>query len=213
MSADGHQHADEANANDPRYRRILWIALVVNAAMFIIEISAGLKIGSASLLADAIDFAGDAANYGLSIWALSMAVVWHSRTALIKGICMLTFGLVVLGKAVWLTYNGVVPEASTMGAIGALALVANIGVAVLLYRYREGDANRQSVWLCTRNDAIGNVAVIIAAIVVWLTEHGAADIAVALLMAALAIHAGIKVIRLARNELAMQAKKNDSHQH
>jgi len=213
MSADCHNHAWEAPANDPRYRRVLWIALVVNAVMFVIELSAGLSAGSASLLADAIDFAGDAANYGLSLWALTMATVWHSRTAIVKGTCMLVFGLFVLGKAIWLAYSGVVPEAEVMGAVAVLALMANVGVAILLYRYREGDANRQSVWLCTRNDAISNLAVIMAAIVVWLTGHGAADIAVALLMAGLAIHAGIKVLKLAGAELATETSENTANNH
>lgn len=201
MSADCHDHASKASANDPRYRKVLWIALVVNAGMFFIELSAGFSAGSASLLADAIDFAGDAANYGLSLWALTMATVWQSRTAIVKGACMLVFGLFVLGKAIWLAYFGVVPEAEVMGAVAVLALAANVGVAILLYQFRDGDANRQSVWLCTRNDAIGNVAVIIAAIVVWFTGHGAADIGVALLMATLAIHAGIKVLKLGLKEL------------
>jgi Co/Zn/Cd efflux system component len=205
MSAHSHDHThDTSTANDPRYRQALWIALVVNAAMFVVEIIAGFQAGSASLLADAIDFAGDAANYGLAIWALTMVSVWRSRTALLKGACMLAFGLFVLGKALWLAYFAVVPSAEMMGVIGVLALVANVSVAMLLYRYREGDANMRSVWLCTRNDAIGNVAVIIAAVVVWLTGHGAADVLVALLMGGLAVHSGVKVIGLARQELASE---------
>ncbi len=202
MSADCHNHhCDSATAIDPRYRKILWIALVVNAAMFVIEISASFTADSAALLADSIDFGGDAANYGLAIWALSMATLWRARIAWIKGASMLAFGVFVLGKALWMAVSATVPVAEIMGGIAVLALVANIGVALLLYAYRNGDANMQSVWLCTRNDAIGNVAVILAAVAVWLTGMGWADVLVAVLMGGLAIQSGARVIRLANSEM------------
>lgn len=206
MSANcHHQHVDQQQTDDPRYRKILWIALVVNAVMFVVEITAGFSAQSASLLADAIDFGGDAANYGLSIWALSMATVWRARTAWIKGASMLVFGLFVLGKALWLAVSASVPQAEVMGAIGVLALVANVGVAVLLYAYRDGDANMQSVWLCTRNDAIGNLAVIVAAVVVWLTGTGWSDVFVAILMGGLAGQSGARVIKMANQEIRSAA--------
>ena len=201
---DSHSHA-QSDPHDPRYRRILWIALAINAVMFVVEVTASFIANSASLLADAVDFAGDAANYGLSIWALSMAVTWRSRTAMIKGISMLLFGTFVLVKAIWLWLSGAVPQAELMGGIGVLALCANVSVTVMLYAWRAGDANMRSVWLCSRNDAISNIAVIVAAVIVWLTGHGFADILVALLMGVLAIHSGAAVIRLARRELRAAA--------
>jgi len=190
-----------AQANSPRYRRILWVALAVNLAMFGIEIGAGLQSGSVSLLADAIDFFGDAANYGVSLAVLSMGLVWRARAALLKAASMLGFGVFVLARAFWVATQGGAPEALTMGAIGLLALIANVGVAALLYAYREGDANMRSVWLCSRNDAIGNVAVMLAALGVFGTGSAWPDLAVAAAMAALAITGAYSVFRQARKEL------------
>jgi len=203
MSAHCCNHDPEpgAQANSPRYRRILWIALVVNFAMFGIEIGAGFQSGSVSLLADAIDFFGDAANYAVTLAVLSMGLVWRARAALLKAASMLAFGVFVLGRALWVATQGGAPEALTMGAIGLLALVANVGVAALLYAYREGDANMRSVWLCSRNDAIGNVAVMLAALGVFGTGSAWPDLAVAAVLAGLAITGGYSVFRQARQEL------------
>lgn len=162
-------------AQDPRYRRALWIALFVNALMFGVELVGGVQSGSTSLLADAVDFFGDAANYGVSLLVLSMAAIWRSRAALFKGLCMGAFGVFVLGKTAWSVAAGVVPEPVTMGVIGLLALSANLGVAILLYTFRTGDANMRSVWLCSRNDAIGNVAVMLAAAGVFGSGSGWPD--------------------------------------
>jgi Co/Zn/Cd efflux system component len=186
---------------DPRYRRILWIALLVNAAMFVVELGAGMQSGSAALLADAIDFAGDAANYGVSLWVLAMATAWRARAALLKGASMLAFGVFVIARVAWGALQGVPPEPITMGAIGLLALAANLGVAVLLYAWREGDANMRSVWLCTRNDALGNLAVMGAALGVFGTGAAWPDLAVAAIMAGLAISGGTSVVRQALGEL------------
>jgi Co/Zn/Cd efflux system component len=180
---------------------VLWIALVVNALMFLIELIAGWHSGSVSLLADAVDFLGDAANYGVSLAALGMAAAWRSRTALVKGWSMAAYGVFVLAKAGWAALHGVVPEPATMGAVGVLALLANGGVAFLLYAFRQGDANMRSVWLCTRNDAIGNVAVLLAAAGVSATGSGWPDLVVAAIMAALALSAGHSVVRRANGEL------------
>lgn len=198
---DSHPHGSPASA-DPRYRRILWVALMVNAAMFAVEVGAGVQSGSASLLADAIDFLGDAANYALSLWVLAMALTWRARAALFKGASMLAFGVFVVGRVAWGAWQGTAPEPVTMGTIGLLALAANLGVAVLLYTYRDGDANMRSVWLCTRNDALGNVAVMGAALGVFGTGSAWPDLAVAAIMAWLAIAGGASVIRQARQELA-----------
>lgn len=185
----------------PGFRKALWVALAINLVMFIVEIVSGLRSGSVSLLADAIDFAGDAANYAITLTVLSMGAIWRSRAALVKGVSMLAFGVFVLARAGWAIYAGVVPEPLTMGVIGALALVANVVVALMLYAFREGDSNMRSVWLCSRNDALGNIAVMIAAAGVFGTGSGWPDFIVALIMAGLALTAGYSVVRQARQEL------------
>ena len=202
----------ETLVNLPRYRKILWIALIVNAAMFLIEIGAGLQAGSLSLLADAVDFAGDALNYAVSLAVLASALAWRARAAILKAVSMIGFGLYVLGAAVWSGWHGGVPQAMTMGAVALLALAANVAVAWMLYAFREGDANMRSVWLCSRNDAIGNVAVFMAALGVFGTGSAWPDLAVASLMAALALHGGWTVLRQARGELGEDAGK-DHHGH
>ena len=205
----GHSHAPAAPAQGvvdlPRYRRVLWIALAVNAAMFFVELAAGYRSGSLSLLADAIDFAGDAANYAVSLAVLSAALTWRARTALLKSFCMMGFGVFVLGRALWSAFYGVAPGAATMGAVGFLALVANVSVAWILYAFREGDANMRSVWLCSRNDAISNLAVMLAALGVMGTRSAWPDLAVATIMAALALSGGWAVLQHARRELAQEA--------
>lgn len=198
----GHCSAPSAANADPRYRFILWVALVVNAAMFVVELVGGSRSGSASLLADAIDFLGDAANYGLSLWVLAMALRWRARAALVKGASMLAFGVFVIARVGWGAWQGLPPEPFTMGGVGLLALAANLGVAALLYAYREGDANMRGVWLCTRNDALGNVAVMGAALGVLGTGTVWPDLAVAAIMAGLAVSGGWSVMRHARQELA-----------
>ena len=134
---------------DPLYRRVLWIALGINVAMFGIEIGAGWRSGSVSLLADAIDFFGDAVNYALALAVLSLALHVRSKAAIFKAACMAAFGLLVLGRAAWSWHTGVFPEAATMGAIAVLALVANGSVGGMLYRHRLGDANMRSVCAMT----------------------------------------------------------------
>lgn len=185
----------------PRFRRALWVALVVNAVMFAVEFSAGLQAGSVSLLADAVDFLGDTANYALSLIVLAMLPVWRSRAALIKGVTMGGYGLFVLAQAGWHALSDTVPEAATMGLVALLALMANVSVAGLLYAFREGDANMRSVWLCSRNDAIGNVAVMLAAVGVFGTGSAWPDLLVALIMAALGLGAARSVIAQANQEL------------
>src|SRR6188508_2418629 len=150
-------------APDPSFRRALWIALTVNVVMFFAEAVASWTSGSVSLLADAIDFFGDAANYGVSLAVLSMAARIRSQAALVKAACMAAFGVFVLARSLWALQAGTPPEPVTMGVVASVALVANVGVALLLFRHRGGDANMRSVWICSRNDAIGNVAVGLAA--------------------------------------------------
>ncbi|KQV90707.1 cation transporter [Massilia sp. Root351] len=186
---------------DPRYRRILWVALFINAAMFGVELLGGLRAESVSLLADAVDFFGDAANYALSLFVLGMAAAWRARAALAKGVMMGGYGVFVLGKAGWSLAAGTAPEPATMGLIGVIALLANGTVALLLYAFRDGDANMRSVWLCSRNDAIGNVAVMLAALGVFGSGASWPDLAVAAVMAVLGLTAARTVIVQARREL------------
>jgi Co/Zn/Cd efflux system component len=174
--------------------------------MFLIEISASALSGSASLAADAVDFAGDAGNYALSIAALAAGGLWASRLALGKGLAMAAYGIGVVAFAGWRVWLGGPPEPITMGVVGTMALAANLGVAWLLYAYRDGDANMRAVWLCTRNDAISNLAVLAAAAGVVGTSSAWPDIMVALLMAGLAINSAAQVVAHARVELRQRSE-------
>ena len=186
---------------DPRQRRVLWIALGLNAAMFAVESGASWASDSVSLLADSIDFFGDAANYALSLAVLGMALRVRSKAALFKAACMGAFGVFVLGKALWNLQSGVVPEAATMGAVGFAALAVNAGVAWMLYRFRSGDANMRSVLICSRNDAFGNVAVMLAALGVFGTGGAWPDLVVAGVMGSLALWGAGTVIAHARSDM------------
>ncbi len=185
---------------NPKFKMALWIALVINLVMFLVEFFGGMYAHSASLWADALDFAGDAMNYAISLAVLGLSLYWRATVALLKGLTMLTFGIFVLIKAGYAYTLGIVPEAMTMGVIGILALLANVTAAVILYAFRDGDSNMQSVWLCSRNDAIGNVAVIFAALGVFGTGSLLPDLIVALIMASLGISAGYTVIKKALQE-------------
>jgi Co/Zn/Cd efflux system component len=187
--------------NSPAWRRALWIALAVNAAMFAGEIIAGVAAGSASLQADALDFLGDASNYAISIGVAGMGLSWRARAALVKGAGLLALGSWVAGSTIWHAIAGTLPGAGVMGIVGVLALLANAGVALMLYRFRTGDSNMRSVWICSRNDAIGNVAVIAAAAGVFGTGTGWPDVIVAAVMAGLGISGGWQIVRQARAEL------------
>ncbi len=196
-----HSCQDTRPLDSPAWRRALWIALAVNAGMFLAEIVAGVAAGSASLQADALDFLGDAANYAISLGVAGMALAWRARAALLKGVSLGLLGLWVLGSTAWHAHAGTLPQAEVMGVVGLLALLANAGVALMLYSYRGGDANMRSVWICSRNDAIGNVAVILAAAGVFGTGTGWPDFVVASLMAALGIGGGWQIVRQASAEL------------
>lgn len=200
-----HDHATcaapIAAADDHRYRRVLWTVLAVNAVMFIVETGAGAHAGSVALQADALDFLGDAANYGISLYVLARSLRWRASTALLKGATMIAFGIVILAITVWRAVILGVPSATIMGSIGLAALGANLLCTLLLFRFRAGDANRRSVWLCTRNDAIGNLAVIGAAGAVAATATPWPDLAVGAIMAGLAIFSGTHVVRQAAGEL------------
>ena len=187
MSASCHVHEHESAPPHGPYRRVLWAVLAINAVMFATETAASLFSGSAALLADAMDFLGDAGNYAISLVVLGMAPRWRSAAALVKSACMLAFGVWVILTAVHHFVVSAVPSAPIMAQVGALALAANLGAALLLYRYREGDANMRSAWLCTRNDVLGNLAVLAAASGVFAVDAGWPDVLVAAVMAVLAL--------------------------
>ena len=201
--------APSAPSADLRYRKILWIALVLNVAMFGVEIAGSVQSGSVALLADAIDFLGDAANYAISLVVLGMALTWRAKASLVKAACMAAFGTFVLARASWSFLQGGVPEPLTMGLVAVVALCVNLGVALMLYRYRTGDSNMRSVWICSRNDALGNVAVAAAALGVLGTGRAWPDLAVATGMAVLALSGAWTVSRQAFQELGA----NPQHSH
>lgn len=194
--------APEPKFPAPGFRRALWIALWVNLAMFVVEGLASLSSGSVSLMADAIDFFGDSANYILSLAVFSMGMLWRGRAAMVKGITMTVFGLVVWARAIWVMEAGITPEPLTMGTVGLLALAVNVSVAALLFKFREGDSDMRSVWLCSRNDAISNIAVMVAALGVFGTGTAWPDLIVAAIMGTLAVTAGVSVVRHARSDIA-----------
>lgn len=187
--------------NDPKWRRALWIALAINGGMFGVEIVAGIAGGSKALQADALDFFGDTANYAISLGVAGMAIAWRARAAVLKGATLALLGLYVLIATGWAAFHGTVPRAELMGAVGVAALIANVVVALMLYRFRSGDANMRSVWICSRNDAIGNIAVVLAAGGVFGLNSAWPDLIVAGLMAALGLSGGFQIIRQARAEL------------
>lgn len=190
-----------APQTDHRYRQILWIALTINLAMFAIEIAASIVAGSVSLRADALDFLADAANYAVALAVVGLALHWRARAALLKGAVMGLFGLWVAASTVHHAITATVPHGEIMSGVGLLALAANLSVAALLYRYRATDSQALSVWLCTRNDCIANIAVMAAGAGVWCSGTPWPDIAVAAIIACLGLSSAVRVIRQARHEL------------
>jgi cation diffusion facilitator family transporter len=207
-----HHHEDacgcesvgrSVETGSPAFRRAVWIVLVLNATMFLVEIIAGRMAGSLALQSDALDFAGDTATYAISLAVVGHSLAWRARAAQLKGLVLGGFAVFVLGSALWRTFVTGVPEAATMGVVGFFALATNVTAALLLMRFRDGDANVRSVWLCSRNDALGNIAVMIAAGVVAVTGTKWADLAVAALMASLFLSTATQIVRQARRELAV----------
>ena len=198
-----HDHCASSlgQQNTAAYRRVLWAVLAINAAMFVVEVAGGLLSGSAALEADALDFLGDASNYALSLFVVGMALRYRAMAALAKGVTMGLFGFWVIGLVVWHISNGTLPHAFTMGTIGVAALLANALSFGLLWAYRRGDANMRSAWICTRNDVLGNLAVLLAALGVFGTGTGWPDIVVATVMAGLALQGSVLVLRQSIAEL------------
>jgi Co/Zn/Cd efflux system component len=194
-------HEDDPQRGNLAYRRTLWIVLAINGVMFAAEIGAGLAAGSASLQADALDFLGDAGNYAISLFVVGMALRYRAMAALAKGGTMAIFGLWVLAITGWHALHDTLPHAFTMGAVGLTALAANAASFGLLWSHRKGDANMRSAWICTRNDVLGNLAVLLAAWGVFGTSTGWPDVLVAAIMASLALQGAVMVIQQSRIEL------------
>ncbi len=197
---DAHCSDADPHRDDPGYKRVLWAVLAINAIMFAVEIAAGVAAGSASLQADALDFLGDSANYAISLFVVGMALRYRSMAALAKGATMGLFGLWVLATVLWHAVAGTVPEPITMGIVGVAALLSNAACFGLLWVYRGGDANMRSVWVCSRNDVLGNLAVLLAALGVFGTGTGWPDVIVAAIMAGLALQGSLVVVRHAWQE-------------
>lgn len=195
---------------DKAYRRILWIVLIINFAMFLVEVIAGVAAGSVSLQADALDFLADSANYAISLFVVGMALRRRAQAAMFKGITMALFGLWVIGSTLWHIFYGDVPNAMTMGVVGVAALISNAVVFVLLWAYRHGDSNMRSVWVCSRNDVIGNFAVLLAALGVFGTGTAWPDIIVAAIMAMLALQGAAVIVRQAYGEIKLDKVPNET---
>ncbi len=212
MSAScGQGHSFDGTS--PAYRRALWAVIGLNAAMFIVETAAGALAGSQALRADALDFLADAVTYGLSLWVIGRPLALRARVALLKGVSLLLMGLWVFGSTLWLAFGPGLPRAEVMGLIGLLALSANLASVLILMRYRDGDANVRSVWLCSRNDAIGNVAVMGAAALVAVTVSPWPDLVVAAAMSGLFLSSAVQILRRAMLELRHPEAAQDHHDH
>jgi len=200
MSAGCCNHNASFEGLSADYKRRLWIVIAINAVMFVVEMAAGHAARSQALQADALDFLGDAATYGLSLAVIGASIQVRSTAAMVKGVSLLLMGAWVFGSTIYMVFVQGVPEAQLMGGIGFLALLANLASVALLVRYKDGDANVRSVWLCSRNDAIGNVAVMIAALGVWGTASGWPDLIVAGIMAGLFTTSAVQILRQAMAE-------------
>ncbi|MEM7317668.1 MAG: cation diffusion facilitator family transporter [Pseudomonadota bacterium] len=202
---------------DPAYKNVLWTVIFINAAMFLVEISAGKLAGSQALQADALDFLGDALTYGLSLAVIGMSLKVRSTAAMLKGFSLLIMGLWVFGSTTYQIFVLGVPKAEIMGVVGVLALMANVASVLLLMRYKDGDANVRSVWLCSRNDAIGNIAVLAASVAVWFTASAWPDLVVAIIMASLFLRSAHLILVQAWQEYRsaedMAALTSETHEH
>ena len=205
MSGNHDHGAEVFDGMSDSYRRALWAVIIINGGMFLVEMSAGITARSQALQADALDFFGDSATYALSLFMIGQPLMWRARAALFKGISLALMGLWVLGSTFYNVLVMGVPTAAVMGVVGFMALLANLASVVLLLKYRDGDANVRSVWLCSRNDAIGNVAVLIAAGFVWQTQTGWPDLIVAGIMASLFLYSAFQIIGQARAEISHAA--------
>ena len=200
MSSIGCSCEPKFDGLSAEFKRVLWVVIVINATMFIVELTGGALAGSKALQADALDFLGDTATYGLSLYVIGMSLKARATAALLKGISLGAMGAWVLGSTIYQVFILGMPKAEIMGAVGLLALAANLTSVLLLMRYKDGDANVRSVWLCSRNDAIGNIAVMFAAAAVWYSATPWPDLIVAIFMAGLFFYSAVQVVRQALAE-------------
>jgi len=186
------------------YKRRLWLVIAINAGMFLVEMAAGALAGSNALQADALDFLADSATYGISLAVIGASVRTRSLAAIGKAASLSAMSVWVLVMTACHVLGIGLPRADVMGGIGVLALAANLGSVLILLRYKDGDANVRSVWLCSRNDAIGNIAVMIAALAVWATGTKWPDLIVAALMAGLFLYSSLRILQQSFHEMREQ---------
>lgn len=201
MSASCCNHAPKFEGLSADYKRRLWLVIAINASMFLLEIIAGAVSGSQALQADALDFAADATTYGISLAVIGASIAVRARAALLKALSLTIMALWVLGSTAYHVLVLGIPRAEIMGAVGVLALLANLASVLILVRYKDGDANVRSVWLCSRNDAIGNIAVMCAALGVWGSATKWPDLLVAAIMAGLFLTSSFQILRQSMREL------------
>ncbi|TAL77933.1 MAG: cation transporter [Beijerinckiaceae bacterium] len=196
---------------DAGYKRVLWSVIAINAAMFLVEMFAGTFAHSQALQADALDFLADSVTYGLSLAVIGTSLRWRAGAALLKGASLTLMALWILGSTIYHSFILALPTAEVMGSIAVLALTANAASVLLLIRYKDGDANVRSVWLCSRNDAIGNSVVILAALGVWGSRSAWPDLVVAALMASLFTTSSVQILRQAWREYKTSGTKLGGH--
>jgi Co/Zn/Cd efflux system component len=216
MSAGCGHHHGTFEGLSPEYKRRLWAVILINAVMFAVEMTAGQMAHSQALQADALDFFADAVTYGISLAVIGASLKVRSLAAAAKGLSLFFMGFFVFGSTLYRAFHAGVPEAPVMGVIGFLALAANLLSVLLLVNYKDGDANVRSVWLCSRNDAIGNVIVMIAAFGVWGTATAWPDLAVAGVMAGLFLTSSVQILAQAWSEWkggGAAVKHHDHHDH
>ncbi len=182
-------------------RRILIIVLIINAVMFSVEFSAGLMAGSTALLADSLDMLADAIIYAIGLFALGRASHWRARAALTSGLFQMALGAGIAIEAFVKIFVDGLPDTTTMGLFGMLALIANTICFVLLARFRDGDINLRATWICSRNDMIGNVGVLVAAGLVLWFDSGWPDIVIGLMIAGVVIHTASRISNEAYSQL------------
>jgi len=206
-------HKVDFTGIDPIYKRILIAVILINAIMFFVEMFAGVKSNSQALQADALDFLGDTLTYGISLWVIGKALSLRSNIALIKGVSLFLMAIYVLGSTLYKLFFSQAPDPTIMGSIAILAFIANVISVLLLMKYKDGDANVRSVWLCSRNDAIGNLVVLLAASGVWATKSPLPDLIVAGFLAALFLSSAKQIIEQALKEKKQSVNTTNKHKH
>ena len=199
-----------ADRTDPRYRRALWIVVVLNAGFGVIEMAGGVLADSQALQADALDFIGDGLITLTGLVALSRGARWRARVALAQGWFLGALGVWVLATTVLRLFDATAPEAASMGVLGAIGLFVNLAAAAVLVPFRHGDVGARAIWLFSRNDALGNIAVVAAALLVGATRTPWPDLAVAFVIAGLFLQSSLSIVRRAKAELRVAGGAQDS---